>query len=175
MNIVLIGYRCTGKTAVSQILAEELKKNFVDTDTLIEEYAGCSVKTVISSNGWRQFRELEKKIIKAVTAKNNQVIATGGGAVLDEDNLKNLKRNAWVVWLNGTPEVLAQRMVKDQARGKSRPSLTGENAIKEIAGVLANRRPYYKKAGNFRIDTSTLSIREVADLIVRNLPEKSTG
>ena len=175
MNIVLIGYRCTGKTVVSKILAKELRRNFVDTDALIEEYAGRTVEAMISRNGWRHFRKIEKKIIHAVTANNNQVIATGGGAVLDTDNVKHLKRNAWVVWLNGTPEVLTHRMVKDQARGKSRPSLTGANAIKEIAEVLTARHRHYKRAADFRIDTSTLSIREIVDLIVRNLPEKNTG
>ena len=175
MNIVLIGYRCSGKTAIGQILADKLRRDFVDTDTLIEEYAGCSIETMVSRSGWPHFREIEKKLIKAVTAKNNQVIATGGGVVMDADNVKSLKRNAWIVWLNGTPEVLAQRMAKDHAQGKARPSLTGADAIKEIAEVLADRRPYYERAGNFRIDTSTLSIREVADLILRNLPEKIKG
>jgi len=175
MNIVLIGYRCSGKTAVGQILANKLGMDFVDTDTLIEEYAECSIETIITRSGWRHFRDIEKKLIKAVSAKSNQVIATGGGAVMDADNLKSLKRNAWVVWLNGTPGVLAQRMVKDQARGKARPSLTGTDAIQEIAEVLTDRRFYYERAGNFKIDTSTLSIREAADLIVRNLPEKAPG
>jgi shikimate kinase len=175
MNIVLIGYRCSGKTAVGQILAKKLRRDFVDTDPLIEEYAGCSIETMISKSGWRHFREIEKKLIKTVSAKNYQVIATGGGAVMDAENLKSLKRNAWIIWLNGTPEVLAQRMAKDQAKGKARPSLTGTDAIKEIAEVMADRRSYYEQAGNFKIDTSTLSIGEAADLIVRNLPEKAPG
>ena len=175
MNIVLIGYRCSGKTAVGQILANKLRKDFVDTDILIEEYAGCSLETMISRNGWRHFREIEKKLIKAVTAKNNQVIATGGGAVMDADNVKSLKRNAWIVWLNGTPEVLAQRMVKDQAQGKARPSLSGADSIKEIAEVLAVRCSFYEQAGNLEIDTSTLSIREAVDLIIRNLPKEDPG
>jgi shikimate kinase len=175
MNIVLIGYRCSGKTAVGQILANKLRRDFVDTDILIEEYAGCSIETMISRSGWHHFREIEKKLIKAVTAKNNQVIATGGGAVMDAGNVKCLKRNAWIVWLNGTPEVFAQRMAKDQAEGKARPSLTGADAIKEIAEVLADRRSFYEQTGNFQIDTSTLSIREAVNLIVRNLPEKAPG
>jgi shikimate kinase len=175
MNIVLIGYRCSGKTAVGQILANRLRRDFVDTDILIEAYAGCSIETMVSRNGWRQFREIEKKMIKAVTAKNNQVIATGGGAVMDADNVKSLKRNAWIVWLNGTPEVLAQRMAKDQAKGKARPSLSGADVIKEIAEVLAARHSFYKLVSNLEIDTSTLSIREAADLIVGNLPEKAPG
>ena len=63
MNIVLIGYRCSGKTAVSKILAKELRRNFVDTDALIEEYAGCSVEAMISRTGWRHFRKIEKTLM----------------------------------------------------------------------------------------------------------------
>lgn len=175
MNIVLIGYRCSGKTAVGQILANKLRRDFVDTDILIEEYAGCSIETMVSRSGWRHFREIEKKMIKAVTAKNNQVIATGGGAVMDADNIKSLKTNAWIVWLNGKPEVLAQRMARDQRMGKTRPSLSGADSIKEIAEVLAVRHSFYEQAGNLEIDTSTLSIREAVELIIRNLPKEDPG
>jgi shikimate kinase len=172
MNIVLVGYRCSGKTAVGQILAKKLRKDFVDIDALIEDSIGCSIETLISRDGWRHFRKIEKKVIKAVTTENNQVIATGGGAVMDADNVKRLKRNSWLVWLDGTPEVLSQRMAKDQARGNLRPSLTGADAIGEIAAVLADRRPNYERAGDFKIDTGRFSVREIAELIVGSLPEK---
>ena len=172
MNIVLIGYRCSGKTAVGQILAKKLGRDFVDIDTLIEDDSGCSIEALVSRNGWSHFREIEKRVIKAVTTKNNQVIATGGGAVMDADNVTCLKKNSWLVWLDGTPEVLSQRMAKDQARGNVRPSLTGGDAIAEIAAVLAHRRPNYERAGDLRIDTDRFSVHEIAELIVGNLPEE---
>jgi shikimate kinase len=175
MNIVLIGYRCSGKTAVGQVLANKLKKRFVDIDTVIEESSGSSIETMVSGSGWRYFREIEKKVIQAVTANNNQVIATGGGAVLDAENLKCLRKNSWLVWLDGAPEVLAQRMAEDRARGKVRPSLTGGDAIAETAAIMADRRPYYERAGDFKIDTGALSIREIVALIVHNLPAKEMG
>jgi shikimate kinase len=172
MNIVLIGYRCSGKTAVGQILAKKLGKDFVDTDTFIEDYSGCSIETLISRSGWPHFREIEKRVIKAVTTKIDQVIATGGGAVMDADNVTRLKKKSWLIWLDGTPEVLAQRMAKDHARGNVRPSLTGADAIKEIAAVLADRRPSYERAGDLKIDTDRFSVHEIAELIIGNLPEK---
>jgi shikimate kinase len=173
MNIVLIGYRCSGKTAVGKALAGKLGKDFVDTDISIEENAGCSIETIISKKGWRHFREIEKMLIAEVSEKNNQVIATGGGAVMDTDNVKCLKRNGWIVWLNGRPEVLAQRMTIDQRRGKVRPSLTGADPLKEITVVLPVRAPFYEQASDFKIDTSTVTLKETADLIISNLPGKA--
>ena len=93
MNIVLIGYRCSGKTGVGKILACKLEKYFVDIDSLIEKRAGCSIKGLVSKSGWDHFRMIEKKMIERVSKKGNLIIATGGGAVMDKENIKNLKRN----------------------------------------------------------------------------------
>ena len=106
MNIVLIGYRCSGKTAVGKIVARELGRNFLDMDALIEENAGCSIETIISRKGWDHFREIEKRLVEEVSRKDNLIIATGGGVVVDEGNVKNLRKNGWIVWLNGKAEVL---------------------------------------------------------------------
>jgi shikimate kinase len=173
MNIVLIGYRCSGKTVVGKTLADKLQKDFIDTDTLIEENAGSAIETIIAEKGWRFFREIEKKMIAEVSEKHNQVIATGGGASMDTDNVKCLKRNGWIVWLNGRPEVLAVRMTTDQRRGRVRPTLTGVDPLKEISALLSVRAPFYEQASDFKIDTSTLTPRETADLIINNLPEKA--
>lgn len=173
MNIALIGYRCSGKTAVGRAVAGKLGKDFVDTDISIEENAGCTIETIILKKGWRYFRKIEKMMIAAVSEKNNQVIATGGGAVMDADNVKCLKRNGWIVWLNGRPEVLAQRMTVDQQRGKVRPSLTGADPLKEITAVLTARAPFYEQASDFTIDTSNVTLKDTAELIINNLPEKA--
>jgi shikimate kinase len=171
MNIVLIGYRCSGKTVVAKTLARELHKEFLDTDALIEENADCSIETMISTKGWERFREIEKRLAEEVSRRNNLVIATGGGIVMDEENVKNLKQNGWVVWLKGKPEVLRERMAKEQGSGKVRPSLTGADSLEEIEEVLRVRRPFYERAGDLVVDTSTLSIGDTAALIIKNLPE----
>ena len=134
MNIVLIGYRCSGKTATGEILASEMGRDFVDTDALIEDNIGPSIEEIISTRGWRRFREIEKELIEEVSKKDNLVIATGGGVVMDEDNMKNLKENGWIVWLDGQPEILKQRMFKEKSSGKVRPSLTGADPLDEIYG-----------------------------------------
>jgi shikimate kinase len=171
MNIVLIGYRCSGKTVVGKGLARELHKEFLDTDALIEENAHCSIETMISTEGWDRFRETEKRLVEEVSRQNNLVIATGGGIVMDEENVKNLKQNGWVVWLEGNPEVLRERMAKEQRSGKVRPSLTGADPLEEIEEVLTVRRPFYERAGDLVVDTSHLSIGDATALIIKNLPE----
>lgn len=171
MNIVLIGYRCSGKTEVGKILARELEKDFLDTDELIEDNAGCSIEAIISRDGWNHFREIEKSLIEKVSRRNNLIIATGGGVVIDEDNVKNLKKNAWIVWLNGESEVLRERMDKEQRSGKIRPSLTGEDSLEEIKQVMDVRIPLYEKAATLVVDTSTVTPEEVAALIIKNLPK----
>jgi shikimate kinase len=171
MNIVLIGYRCSGKTVVGKTLARELGRAFLDTDTLIEQNAGRSIGAMISTKGWDRFRETEKRLVEEVSRRNNLVIATGGGIVMDEENVKNLKQNGWVVWLKGRPEVLKERMAKEQESGRIRPSLTGADPLEEIKEVLSVRKPFYERAGDLVVDTSSLSIGDVAALIVKNLPE----
>ena len=171
MNIVLIGYRCSGKTAVAKILATELGKDLLDTDALIEENAGCSIETIVSRRGWDHFREIEKRLVEEVSSRKNLVIATGGGIVMDEENVKNLKQNGWVVWLKRKPEVLKERMAKEQRSGRIRPSLTGADPLEEIKKVLSIRKPFYERAGDLVVDTSSLSIGDTAELIIKILPD----
>ena len=170
MNIVLIGYRCSGKTAVGRILAHERSMDFVDTDVLIEEDAGESIEGIISTKGWDHFRKLERDVIKRISEKDNQVIATGGGVVVNQENVKALKKNGWVVWLDAELNVLKGRMDREQQSGNIRPSLTGVDPLAEIEEVMSSRRPMYQEAGDFMVDTTRLSEPEAAALIMKNLP-----
>ena len=136
MNIVLIGYRCSGKTVVGKIVSKELGRDFFDTDALIEEKAGCSIDTLVCEKGWAHFRDMEKRVIEALSMADNLVIATGGGIVVNAENLRNLKKNGWMVWLYGTPEVLKARMDKDQKAGKLRPCISGTDPSDEIVQIL---------------------------------------
>ncbi len=170
MNIVLIGYRCSGKTAIGSLLAHELGMDFADTDVLIEEDAGESIEAIISTRSWDHFRNLERDIIERISEKDNQVIATGGGVVVNQENIKALKRDGWVVWLDAETEVLKERMDKEQQSGNVRPSLTGADPLAEIEEVMNTRRPMYQEAGDFVVDTTRLSKPEAATLIMKNLP-----
>lgn len=169
MNIVLIGYRCSGKSSVGRYIADKTGRKFIDTDELIKKKAGSTIEEKISDSGWEDFRELEKGIVKEVSDSDNLVIATGGGIVMDEENILNLKRNGFVVWLKGDLEVISARMNSDEENGDIRPSLTGENPVDEIKDVMDIREPLYRKAGDMAVDTSYLSIPEVAELIMKEI------
>lgn len=167
MNIVLVGYRCSGKTSIGRYIAGKMDRIFLDTDVLIEDKAGSSIEEMVSRNGWERFRETEKGVIRDISSKNRIVVATGGGVVLDGENIKELKRNGFIIWLTGSPVVLRDRMEKDMMTGTKRPPLTGEDPLDEIEQVLKTRDNLYREAGDFMVDTDRLAIGEAADLIIR--------
>ena len=169
MNVVLIGYRCSGKTTAGKIIAKKMKRAFLDTDVMIQDKAGRSIAEIVSINGWEYFREIERDIIKDISTRDSIVVATGGGIVMDEGNVRGLKQNGFIVWLKGDIDVLKERMEKDDGSGRRRPSLTGEEPMDEIEKVLNIRNPLYLKAGDLVVDTSQLSVQEVADLILKEL------
>jgi len=165
-NIVLIGYRCSGKTSVGKIISERTGMVFYDTDDLIEKKAGRSIKEIVEKDGWDRFREIERGVIREASELRNAVIATGGGVVLDEDNVNNLKKNGYIIWLEGDVNILMKRMEKDMGVGNYRPSLTGVDPVAETMKVLEIRNPLYKKAADLVINTDMLSLDEVAERVM---------
>jgi len=167
MNIILIGYRCSGKTAVGKILAQKLKRQFVDLDEAIEAQTGSDIKWLVSRKGWGYFRQVERQMIQTLTQNENLVLATGGGVVMDPLNVKDLKANGLLVYLEADARVLTQRMQRDQISGHIRPALTDDDdPIKEIEAVLKERAPFYLDAGDFIVNTSDRSPEEVVQAVI---------
>jgi shikimate kinase len=175
MNIVLIGPRCSGKTTVGRILSALTGKVFLDTDTLVEEKGGTSIEELIAARGWEAFRSFEKQAVKFVSERDNQIIATGGGVVLEAVNVNRLASNALVVWLDGKAEVLRERMERAEQSGQRRPSLTGRDPSQEITEVQTVREPYYGRASALRVDTTGLSPEEVAAVVIQSIGEEREG
>ena len=175
MNIVLVGYRCSGKTTVGKILAQDLGMDFIDTDQVIEKKTGLSISNYVSQNGWVSFRRMERKVIKKLSLKDNLIIATGGGVVIDRDNVKNLKQKGWLVWLKADASVITERMRKEEKSGKSRPALSGVNPLREIDKVLDERMKFYERASDYIVDTNSLVPEEVAVAILSNPIIDSAG
>ena len=175
MNIVLIGYRCTGKTHVGRLLAGELQMAFLDTDQLIEEKTGMPISEGVSQMGWQKFRGVEKDVVATAAQRGNRVIATGGGVVMDPDNLSTLKKNGWLVWLVAATDTIRQRMSLAQAGGNVRPALSGTDPLAEIETVLRERMPLYDLASDFRVQTDGRSPEAVARAIVTVLPPNLAG
>ena len=174
MNIVLIGYRCCGKTSTGRLIAEKLGRQFIDTDEMIIEKAGCGIDEIVSKKGWKHFREIEKDVIKNVSSMGNLVIATGGGVVVNDENIQNLRSNGFIVWLYADISTISKRLSEDEKTSANRPSLTGDKPSDEIKKVLEQRYPLYRDSSDMAVNTSHASIGEVADLIINNLDRTET-
>ncbi len=166
MNLVLIGYRCTGKTTIGRLMADRLGWPLVDTDTLIQKRAGKSVKEIVAAGGWPEFRLLERKVVADVSAVDRQVISAGGGAILDAGNRKALRAGGLVILLTAAPEVIWQRMKADPKTLAERPNLTDAGGIAEVQSLLAERRPLYEAARHHAIATDQVTPAAAAEQIL---------
>jgi len=170
MNIVLIGYRGTGKTVVGKKLAETLHKRLIRMDELITEKAGMSIPEIVEKYGWDKFRDLESEVAEEVGKMDDCVVDTGGGVILRKVNVDNLRKKGIIILLKSDVKTIIER-IKD---GQGRPSLTGKKSfMEEVTEVLGQRRKKYEDAADYAIDTSRLTVDEVVDKIIDYL--KTTG
>lgn len=172
MNIFLIGYRCTGKTSVGRSLAKSLGRPFLDADSELVKEQDLNISEIVRKQGWNAFREIESDIIKRVCALDDHVVATGGGAVLNDKNVKHMKRSGKLVWLKATPETIKKRVLQDKNTKDFRPPLTSKGSVEEIHETLLNRNPFYEKAMDFDVDTDDIGIDEVCHAIIKKLNDK---
>jgi len=172
MNLFLIGYRCSGKTTVGKAIAETLDWDFVDADTMLTTACGKSIKEIINTDGWASFRRMECSTLKQFCAKERQVVATGGGVVLDAANIEAMKSSGQVVWLVATAATIHSRMRADKNTEHLRPALTQKGTLAEIDDLLAERRPDYERASDFFVRTDKMSIDEIVRKILAQLNEE---
>lgn len=157
-----------GKSAVGRRLARRLKRRFVDLDKVIEKAEGLRVREIFSAKGEPYFRQREQEMLAEVLRENGQVIATGGGVVMDEDNLRLLQDKSFVVCLGATREVILRRAGK----GKQRPLLKGDDRVKRIDDLLRQREKRYENA-HIVIDTSELTVEAVVNQILAHMRVKT--
>ena len=172
MNIILIGYRGSGKSTVGRRLAARLKMRFVDTDDLIEERQGNPISDIVKSHGWGHFRKLERNTIEEISKEDHLIIAPGGGAVLDTDNVKALRGNGFVSWLKADKQTLLKRMNQDPGTNTRRPTLTGKGTSEELKEVMSLREPIYERVSEIQIDTSALDVGAVVENILTVFKDK---
>jgi shikimate kinase len=161
MNIVLIGYRGTGKSVVGRLVAERLGLTCVSMDARIVEKAGLSIPELVQKQGWPAFRDLESAVARELAGLDDLLIDTGGGVIERQENIDVLRENGLIVWLQASPELIVTRI----ADGTERPSLTGRSFTEEVAEVLESRTPKYRSAAQFAIDTEQFTPEEVAGRI----------
>lgn len=160
-NIVLVGFMGTGKTAVSKALAAKLGREFVELDDIIEKKEGIPIREIFEKKDEPYFRNLEREAVREASRKEGIVISAGGGAIVDEENLRNLRKNSVIVCLEASPDVILKRTKGNTCR----PLLNVSDPKKEIEGLLKKRAPYYKKADH-HINTDKLSVDEVIEKII---------
>ena len=168
-RIVLAGFRGTGKTEIGKIVARELNVPFADTDALIEQRTGRSIPDIFSEDGEDRFRKIEREVIAFLPA-SDVVVSTGGGAVVDPDNMKNLRRDSTVILLTADLDTIEQRIARSP-----RPPLTNLPLREEIAEMMDRRRQNYHAAADLCVDTSETTSGAAAETILRSLRTGSAG
>lgn len=163
MNIVLIGYRGTGKSTVGKLLARRLEHELVSTDAEIVKRAKQSIPEIVAQHGWEYFRDVESDVCRDLAERDQLVIDTGGGAILRPQNVEVLKRNGKLIWLTATVETITGRIGGDTQR----PSLTGTKSfVDEIREVLRDRAPKYQVAADHVVQTDGRSIQQLVEAIL---------
>lgn len=161
-NLVLVGFMGSGKTTIGRLLAARLGYPFVDSDRKLESRVGMTVTEIFAEKGEEYFRAREKEIISRLSRYTGTVIATGGGVVLDGDNVQRLRRNGVLILLQASPEVILERT----GRRQNRPLLAVEEREERVRALLAQREDLYAKAADAVVDTSECSPQEAADQII---------
>ena len=155
-NIILTGFMGVGKTSVGTRLAKDLGFTFVDTDELIEADQKTSITEIFSSFGEPYFRDVEERVIGRVLENGNQVVATGGGAVIRDGNRKAFRENGVTICLIAGPGIIYERIRHETHR----PLLQVPDPTAKIRELLEAREPFYRQA-DFIIDTSERSVDDV--------------
>ncbi len=181
--ITLIGLPGSGKSTVGRQLARRLSAHFVDSDQLIEQRLGCSIREYFEREGEAAFRDVEEVVLEEVVSadslaqadqldqhsgqpKNSQqVLSTGGGSVLRESNRSLLRGSGRVVYLRATPEDLYRRLRHD----RNRPLLQGVDPMQRLRDLYAQRDPLYRETAHFQIETGRPSVSTLVNMIVMQL------
>jgi len=175
MNIFLIGYRCTGKTAVGRRLSHRLGLSFMDADVELESAYGLTIRQIVSSEGWDVFRKMERSILEQLCRQAETVVATGGGVVMVRGNVEMMRASGVLVWLQASAETIRKRMLADVKTALQRPALTRRDLDDEIEQTLSRRLPLYAAAMDFKVETDRLDIDAVSDQLRDKLKAYGIG
>ena len=166
-NIILIGFMGTGKTTISQRVAQRLGWDIIDMDALIVHKAGKPISAIFAEDGENAFRDLENLCLQPLNGFQNKVISTGGGIILREKNRHLLKQLGKVFLLEASPQTIIDRLADDT----SRPLLQGSNEekLKKIEKLLSSRQLLYEETADYIIETSDQSPEDIAEEILKQL------
>jgi len=163
-NVYIVGFMGTGKSTVGRIVSNRLKRQFVETDDVIEKKEAMKITDIFSKRGEKYFRNIEKKVLRDISTRDNLIVSCGGGLMIDEANVSLMKETGVIVCLLADYKTIYYRVKKD----KTRPLLNVPHPIKKIKELLKVRAPFYEKADIF-IDTTNISPGNVATRIIDSL------
>ena len=166
-NIILIGPMGSGKSTIGNLIAKKLNREFRDSDHFIEEKTGVDIARIFDVEGEAGFRDRESKALKALFGNNNQVIATGGGSVLREENQALLRSSGYIVFLDTSVNQQLQRLRRD----KKRPLLQTASPRQQLESLFEARHPIYLNLADLSVKTDRKLARRLASDIIDQLPE----
>jgi shikimate kinase len=169
MHIILIGYRCTGKTSVGRKVAEKLELPFYDTDQMITENIGHSIKAWVEKKGWESFRQEEKKVIQKLLYLAPGIVSLGGGAVMAPENRETIRQMGRIIWLTAEVGTILARMKSDPNNLDSRPPLSDKDWETEINDLMIQRSPVYRELTNFSIETEGKTVEAIVEELVSHI------
>ncbi|MGQ0658655.1 MAG: shikimate kinase AroK [Chromatiales bacterium] len=160
-SLFLVGPMGAGKSTVGRHLARGLQKAFVDSDRVIEERTGASISLIFEIEGEAGFRQRESQVIAELTRRRDIILATGGGAVLHEENRHCLTERGFVIYLRAPLDLLVERTTRD----RNRPLLANADPRQRLRSLLEEREPLYREVADLIIDTSHHTVGQVVTLI----------
>jgi shikimate kinase len=166
--MILVGLMGSGKSTIGKLLASRLSLPLVDSDKMIIAEEGKDIPSIFAEVGEAGFRNIESACLKeALNSYEDQVIATGGGAVLSQENRSLMKKHRKVVWLDASPETLAKRIAGD----RNRPLLDDVDPLEKMKALTVQRNPLYAEIADLKIDTEQLTTKQAVDKITAFLSE----
>ncbi len=162
MNIILCGFMGCGKSTIGKSLAKKLNYNFIDSDEYIERVQNASITEIFNKFNEETFRKLETEAIKEIIKKDNCIISLGGGAVLNPENVKIIKSNGNIFFLN----ISAQEVYKRLDNDTSRPLLQTKDKFITISTLLQQRLPIYNSVSDYKIDVDGKNVDQIVKEII---------
>lgn len=161
-NIFLIGFMGSGKSTIAKLLSKETSRELVEMDETIEAEENMTINEIFEKYGETYFRDLESQLIERIAQKGGAVVSCGGGAVLREENISNMKKNGLVVYLSATPQTIYERV----RHSTNRPLLNGNMNVEYIQELMEKRLPMYENATDVVVDVNKKEKTEILEEIV---------
>lgn len=164
-NIFLIGFMGSGKSTIARMLAKETGKELIEMDETIEAESGCAINQIFEEHGEAYFRDLESHLVGRIAGRGGAVVSCGGGVVLREENVLNMRKNGKIIYLCATPETIFKRV----CHSTNRPLLNGNMNVEYIGELMRKRLPIYEKAADVVIDVNNKEKSDVVREIIKNV------